>query len=76
VDIRIGVTYTPKEIALELADDAKADAVKDSVDAALADESGVLWLEDKKGRQIAVPSSKIAYVEIGNEDSSRPIGFS
>ncbi len=74
MDIRIGVTYTPKEIALELADDVKADAVKADVDAALS-AGNTLWMTDKKGRQIGVPAEKIAYVEIGSEDSSRPIGF-
>lgn len=76
MEIRIGVTYTPKEISLELPDGASSAAMKTAVDEALSSESGVLWLEDKKGRQIGVPASKIAYVEIGSEDDSRPIGFS
>ena len=74
MDIRIGVTYTPKEIALELDDEASAEAVKADVDAALAGAS-TLWMTDKKGRQIGVPADKIAYVEIGSEESTRPIGF-
>lgn len=75
MDIRIGVTYTPKEIAMELAEGTKADAVKADVAAALSGDSSVLWLEDRKGRQVGVPADKIAYVEIGSEDASRPIGF-
>lgn len=74
MEIRIGVTYTPKEIALELADGASADGVKADVDAALSG-SATLWVTDKKGRQVGVPAEKIAYVEIGSEDSARPIGF-
>lgn len=74
MDIRIGVTYTPKEIALELADGTSADKVKADVDAALSGDS-TLWLTDKKGRQVGIPAEKIAYVEIGSEDSNRPIGF-
>lgn len=74
MDIRIGVTYTPKEIALEMADDAKADSIKADIDAALSND-GALWLTDKKGRQVGIPASKIAYVEIGSEDGNRPIGF-
>ena len=74
MDIRIGVTYTPKEIALEMPDDVKADAVKADIDAALAGD-GALWVTDKKGRQVGIPSDKIAYVEIGSEDGNRPIGF-
>lgn len=75
MDVRIGVTYTPKEIAIELADGTKAADVKASVDAALGGESGMLWLEDKKGRQVGVPADKVAYVEIGSEEANRPIGF-
>ena len=75
MEITIGVTYTPKEIKLELAEGAKADDVKASIDAATSAEDGMLWLEDKKGRQIGVPADKIAYVEIGSDDANRPIGF-
>lgn len=75
MEIRIGVTYTPKEVALELADDADAKAIKASVDAALVGTDPVLWLTDRKGRQVAVPSDKISYVELGTENDSRPIGF-
>jgi hypothetical protein len=35
----------------------------------------VLWLEDKKGRTVAIPAAKIAYVEIGSSDVNRRIGF-
>ncbi len=74
MDIRIGVTYTPKEIALELSDGATADSIKSDVNAATSS-GDTLWITDKKGRQVGVPGDKIAYVEIGSEDSSRPIGF-
>jgi len=75
VEIRIGVTYTPKEVMLELADGIDASSVKSNVDSALSGEHLVLWLEDKKGRQVGIPADKIAYIEIGSEDSNRPIGF-
>lgn len=75
MDIRIGVTYTAKEIALELADDLGTDAVKAKVDGAVSGSDPVLWLEDKKGNQVAIPAEKIAYVEIGSGENARPIGF-
>ena len=76
VDIRIGITQAPREIALEVEDDAKArEALKSAVDAALKGETDTLWITDKKGRDIAVPSAKIAYVEIGSSDADRRIGF-
>jgi hypothetical protein len=35
----------------------------------------VLWLTDKRGRRLAVPAAKIAYVEVGANDGDRRIGF-
>lgn len=75
MEITIGVTYTPKEIKLELAEGSKSDDVKAAVAAAMSADEGVLWLEDKKGRQIGIPADKLAYVEIGSDDANRPIGF-
>ena len=76
MDIRIGITQAPREIAIEVEDDAKArKALKASVDAALNGESATLWITDKKGKDIAIPSAKIAYVEIGSTDAERRIGF-
>lgn len=74
VDVRIGVTQAPRELALEVDDEARAD-LETSVEAALAGAADVLWLTDKRGRRIAVPGQKIAYVEIGTADSDRRIGF-
>lgn len=76
MDVRIGVTYSPKELDLELDDDSEAAAVRSQVEAALAGgEATVLWLTDRRGRQVGVPVSKIAYVEIGAPGSDRRIGF-
>jgi hypothetical protein len=76
VDVRIGVTYSPREIELQLADDADRAKVKEQVEAVLGGEDGVLWLEDRKGREVGVPAGKIAYVEIGSATESRRMGFS
>jgi hypothetical protein len=76
VDVRIGVTYTSKEIDVELGDGADAAAVKADIESALAGETGVLWLTDRKGRQVGVPVTKVAYVEIGAPGDERRIGFS
>ena len=75
MDVRIGVTYTPKEIDVELGSDADAAAIKADIEQALSSEHGVLWLTDKRGRQVGVPVSKLAYVEIGSPDAERRIGF-
>jgi hypothetical protein len=74
VDVRIGVTQAPRELNLELADDQR-DELKAQIDAALGGAVDVLWITDKKGRQVALPAAKIAYIEIGTNDGDRRIGF-
>lgn len=75
MDVRIGVTQAPREISLELDTDTDPEAVKALVDEALAGDDRVLWLTDNRGRRVAVPARKIAYVEIGSADGDRRIGF-
>ena len=76
MDVRIGVTYSPKELDLELDDDAEAGGIRSQVEAALAGGgTSVLWLTDRRGRQVGIPVEKIAYVEIGAPGSDRRIGF-
>ena len=74
MDVRIGVTYSPKELDIELADDADPAQVKKDIEAALGG-SGVLWVTDRRGRQVGVPADKVAYVELGSPDADRRIGF-
>ncbi len=73
--VRIGVTDTPKELDLELAEDTDGAAVRSDVEAALANGDGILWLTDRKGRQVGVPVARLAYVDIGVDDSEMRIGF-
>ena len=65
MDVRIGVTYSPREIELQLADDTSREALRERVDEVLANDDLVLWLTDRKGKEIGVPSKKIAFIEIG-----------
>ncbi len=76
MDVRIGVTYSPKELDLELEEGTEPASVRSQVEAALAGgDAGVLWLTDRRGRQVGVPVPKIAYVEIGAPGVDRRIGF-
>jgi hypothetical protein len=75
VDVHIGVTYTGKEIELEMADDASPDDVIKRVEAAVGSSGGVLWLSDKRGRSVGIPADKVAYVEIGSPGDDRRVGF-
>ena len=75
MDVRIGVTYTPREIEVELDSDADGDKLVEDVEAAIAKSGGVLWVTDRKGRRVGVPADKVAYVEIGNPTEDRKVGF-
>ena len=74
VDLRIGVTQAPRELTVEMPDDERDETLK-TIEAALAGHTDVLRLTDKRGRIIAVPSAKLAYVEVGGDDGDRRIGF-
>lgn len=75
MDVRIGVTYTGKELEVEMPDDTDRDALSAAVDAAISGQSPTLWLTDRKGRTVGVPADKVAYVEIGRARSDRKVGF-
>jgi hypothetical protein len=75
VDVRIGVTQAPREINIEVADDTDRDALRKQVEAALTGAIDVLWLTDRRGKDIGVAAAKIAYVELGTADGERRIGF-
>ena len=75
MDVRIGITHSPKEIEVELGDGVDGDALSADVEKALAERDGMLWLTDRRGRRVGVPSAKIAYVEIGAPSTDRRVGF-
>lgn len=72
MDIKIGITNSPREIAFETAQ--TADEIEQAVSAALEAKSTHLSLQDEKGRRFIVPVASLAYVEVGAEESRR-IGF-
>lgn len=76
MDVRIGVTYSARELEVRLPEDADPAAIKAEVERVLAGDGGVLWLTDRKGREVGVPAEKVAYVELGSSADSRPMGFS
>lgn len=76
MELRISVSHSVRDITLELDNDDKSrDAARTAVEAALAGKSEVLWLKDKRGREVAVPAEKIAFVEFGAPDGERRLGF-
>ena len=76
MDLRIGIAHMQKEINLEMADDFDLSGFKSNLEEALKKETSVVWLTDINGREVGSPGNKIGYVEIGVQDSGRPVGFS
>ena len=76
MQVHIGMIQTPKELEIDLGEKADGDAVVKEVNKALAGESDMLWLTDRKGRRVGVHTSKLAYVEIGPDSEERRVGFS
>jgi hypothetical protein len=73
MEVKIGVVYTPREIVLDTDDDATT--VSEAIESAFTSGDSVLWLTDTKGRRIAVPTDKIAYVEVGSDAGGHQVGF-
>lgn len=79
MEVLIGVQLTTREIKVDVADD-QADALRKQVEDVFAKagdgKASVLWITDKDGRIVGIPSDKLAYVEIGADKASRAVGFS
>ncbi|MFZ2625225.1 MAG: DUF3107 domain-containing protein [Propionibacterium sp.] len=72
MDIKIGIENINRELSVDT--DQDREQIKDALDAAFAQESGLLTLTDTKGGQVIVPVSKIAYIQLGQEHA-RQVGF-
>jgi hypothetical protein len=72
VEVRIGVQHATRELVIDSAE--TTDAILAAVTAAVTGVAAVLTLTDERGRQVLVPSDKLAYVEVG-EPESRRVGF-
>jgi len=75
VNIRIGMSHTPKELEIEL-EDGTGDDVVEEITKAVTEDTGVLWLTDRKGRRVGVVTAKVAWIEVGPETEGRRVGFS
>jgi Protein of unknown function (DUF3107) len=75
VDVRIGIVQSMKELDIELPDDADRDKILADIEAAIGDQEKILWLTDRKGRQVGVPAGKVAYIELDPPINARQVGF-
>ena len=75
MDVRIGIVQSVKELDVELAEDIDRDKVLADIEGVLSGEGSILWLTDRKGRRVGVPSAKVAYVEVDAPSTDRRVGF-
>lgn len=71
MEVKIGVQYAPRELSVSTEDEPKD--VLAALDAALKNDS-VFTLTDDKGRTVAVPAAKVAYLDF-TSDVGRKVGF-
>ncbi len=75
MELRIGITRSPREVLVDLPEDADRDAVKAEVESALNGKIDVLWMTDAKGGEVAIPSNQIAYIELTPPTTVPSVGF-
>jgi hypothetical protein len=74
MEVKLGVTDNPKELEIDI--DQPAEELTKMVEEALATETRViLWLTDSRGRRVGIPTDKLAYIEIGEENPEKRVGF-
>lgn len=73
--MRVGVTHIPREIEVELPDGSDVDALVAEIEKVLSSAQAVLWLTDRRGRRVGIPSGRVAYVELSTASEERRVGF-
>lgn len=72
MEVKIGVADSARELVVSSSE--SPEQVQTQVTEALHNATGLLSLVDDKGRRFVIPAARVAYVEIGPEDSRR-VGF-
>ena len=72
MEVKVGVKGVARELVVET--DASPDDVAAIVATCASDETAVFDLTDARGRRVLVPSDKLDYVEIGEQETRR-VGF-
>ena len=73
MEIRIGVIYTARELVVDV--EETPEQVTKAIEDAIGGTSNMLWLTDKKGKQVGVPTDKIAFVVVASDAGDRQVGF-
>jgi hypothetical protein len=73
MEVRIGVVYTTRELTIET--DDPVEEVSRTIESAVRNGDGLLWLTDTRGRRVGVPVDKIAFIEVAADAGGRKVGF-
>lgn len=71
MEVKIGVQHAQRELLID--SDLSAEEIQEQLAQALSGD-GLLRLNDTKGRSVAVPAAKIAYLEFGSPTAGT-VGF-
>lgn len=73
---RFGFIETPREVIVELPEDADLEKLKASIESAIGTQKvRVLWVADRNGRTYGISPDNLAYVEIDPQADDSRIGF-
>lgn len=75
MNVRIGIIHSARELDIDLSDSSSHDDVVAEVEKTLTQPDGVLWITDRRGGRWAIPTAKIAYIEVGGGGEDRRVGF-
>lgn len=76
MEVVFGVQARDGAIRVQMSEEEVAE-LKKRLEATFQDDaSQIFWVTDKDGREIGIPTDKIAYVEFGADKASRQVGFS
>ncbi len=67
---RIGIADTGHEIEVV----GERDELVDRIEQAFADRISLLWFRDSKGREVAIPRERIAFIQLEDSPETR-VGF-
>ena len=73
MEVKVGIQHVNREIVVESAESA-SDVEQELLSSIAVGGDGVFTLTDERGRKVLIPASKIAYVDLG-EENARHVGF-
>ncbi|MEX2395148.1 MAG: DUF3107 family protein [Actinomycetota bacterium] len=77
MDVIFGVQGSDRSIKVQLEDAAQVKDLRAQIEKAFSDKNGtkLLWVTDKDGVEIGIPTDKLAFVEFGKDKAERHVGF-